>query len=139
MLDCCLLLKRTIYKGERRGLLIGSGGTPEPSMPRNNYTTEGKASNLLRHLLQFQNLQWAQRAHRPLCSGSCRTFCGVLSHSCQSWYRWLQPPSATVWLAKPACSAGHPATQLSQGTHSYISTIRSNYRFNITLPKNKLN
>src|SRR6187399_2719190 len=118
MLDCCLLLKRTIYKGERRGLLIGSGGTPEPSMPRNNYTTEGKASNLLRHLLQFQNLQWAQRAHRPLCSGSCRTFCGVLSHSCQSWYRWLQSPSATVWLAKPA----YPATQSSQGAHSYIST-----------------
>ena len=91
-------------------------------MPRNNYTTQGKATNLLRHFLQFQNLQWAQRAHRPLCSGSCRTFCGVLSHSCQSWYRWLQPPSATVWLAKLACSAGHTATQLSQGTHSYIST-----------------
>ena len=87
-------------------------------MPRNNYTTGGKASNLLRHLLQFQNLQQAQRAHRPLCSGSCRTFCGVLSHSCQSWYRWLQPPSAMVWLAKPA----YPATQSSQGTHSYIST-----------------
>ena len=34
--------------------------------------------------------------------------------------RWLQPPSATVWLAKPA----YPATQSLQGTYSYISTIR---------------
>jgi len=38
------LLEKTIYTRERRGLLIGSGRIPEPSMPRNNYTTEGKAS-----------------------------------------------------------------------------------------------
>ena len=31
--------------------LIGSRRILEPSMPRNNYTTEGKASNLLRHPL----------------------------------------------------------------------------------------
>jgi len=36
-----------------------------------------------------------------------------------SRYRWLQPPLATVWLAKPA----YPATQSSQGTYSYILTI----------------
>jgi len=46
-----LLEEETIYKREGRGLLIGSGRIPEPSMPRNNYTTEGKASNLLRHPL----------------------------------------------------------------------------------------
>ena len=121
MIVACLLKERIIYKRERRGLLISSGRIPEPSMPRTNYTTEGKASNLLRHPLYFQNLQWALWAHRLLCLGSCRTFCGVLSHSCLSRLRWLQPPSATVWLAKPA----YPATQSLQGTHSYIPTRRS--------------
>ena len=90
-------------------------------MPRNNYTTEGKASNLLHHPLYFQNLQWALRAHRPLCLGSCRTFCGVLSYSCQSLYRWLQPPSATVWLAKPAYPAAQDTLQRSR--HRVLTAI----------------
>ena len=103
MIVACLLKEKTIHKRERRGLLIGSGRILEPSMLRNNYTTEGKASTLLRHLLYFQNLQWALRAHRPLCLGSCRTFYGVLSYSCllgiggsshlQLRYGWQSQPT----------------------------------------------
>jgi len=77
-------LKKELFTKERRGLLIGSGRIPEPSIPRNSYTTEGKASSLLCHPLYFQNLQWTPRAHRALCSGSCRTFYRVFSHSCLS-------------------------------------------------------
>jgi len=52
LLACFLAcLKRKLFTKERRGLVIGSGRIPEPSMLRTNYTTEGKASNLLRHPL----------------------------------------------------------------------------------------
>ena len=55
LLLACL---KKLFTKEKRGLLIVHEGLPEPPM-----------------LLWFQNLQWALRAHRALCSGSCRTFC----------------------------------------------------------------
>jgi len=57
-------------------------------MPRNNYTTEGKASNLLRHLLQFRILSGPFRPTDHCAQAVVEHSVEFLSYSCLSKLRW---------------------------------------------------
>jgi len=70
-----------------------------------------------------------------VCLGSCRTFYGGLSHSCQSWNRWPHPATFSYGMAGKAslpCNAvvtGYSQLYFNTSLTSYKALKPNPFRF----------